>query len=106
MGAKSIGVASDVLALLDFRKTAVSASLYCDVQAKLIPAYERLGLSCEMVGRFKEVPNDVPCNAASTCPSDVPPFPIGIRSYRPGFSHKGAGVNIDCTKMGMVAVSK
>eukprot|EP00403_Amphidinium_massartii_P008531 CAMPEP_0178411034 /NCGR_PEP_ID=MMETSP0689_2-20121128/21288_1 /TAXON_ID=160604 /ORGANISM="Amphidinium massartii, Strain CS-259" /LENGTH=462 /DNA_ID=CAMNT_0020032231 /DNA_START=78 /DNA_END=1466 /DNA_ORIENTATION=- len=90
------GAAATVLSLLDFKKTEaqLDSNLYCAVKAALIPAYEPLGLDCEKVGVWKDLPASVSCSNLPSCPATVT-LPQGLASY--DFSTDStAGSNVDC----------
>jgi hypothetical protein len=93
------GVASAVLELLDFKKSGadLDPNLYCAVKAKLIPAYKPLGLSCEFVGKWKDLPSGVSCPDLPACPSGVAALPAGEPKYSSGETDTTAGTNVDCS---------
>jgi len=91
----SSDVGKNVLALLDYKhnSTQLTPDLYCAVKAALIPAYEALGLDCQKVGTWKELPSGKTCNV--TCPTVQDDLPTGLQSYVPD-TDTSAGNNVDC----------
>jgi len=92
------GVGSSVLNLLDFKKTSeeLDANLYCAVEAALIPAYEPLGLDCDMVGVWKDHNSEaISCEDLPACPTGVAALPDGLADYIPD-TETTAGSNTDC----------
>jgi hypothetical protein len=90
------GVGTAVLALLDYTKASsdLNSDLYCAVKAALIPAYEPLGLDCDMVGTYKKLPADKTCASLPACPATTT-LPAGLSSYHP-VTDTSAGSNTDC----------
>lgn len=92
------GVGTDVLALLDYTKTEaqLSTNLYCEVKKKLIPAYEPLGLDCDMVGTWKShnTTLDDSCTGVPACPAAAT-LRSGLATYSPDTT-TSAGSNMDC----------
>ena len=88
----------EVLALLDFKKSEsqLTASVYCEVRAKLVAAFAGLGLDCDLVGDWKGHNSTVlPCTSTTaTCPAKTT-VPEGI-SYTPTDSSASVGTNTDC----------
>jgi len=89
--------ANTTLGLLDFRKSEadLDSDLYCAVKAALIPAYKPLGLDCQKVGKYKDLPDDKSCSSPLECPL-TEALPQGLDNYIPNTATT-AGSNIDCT---------
>jgi hypothetical protein len=93
------GAAATVLGLLDYTlaETDLDANVYCAVREALIPAYAALGLDCDDVGVWKDLP-DTP---ASICPDQVAvcpsgsTLPTGHATYAP-LTDTTAGSNVAC----------
>lgn len=79
------GAGTNVLALLDFKKTEAQlpSNLYCAVKTELVPSYQPLGLDCAKVGVLKGHDDtlDDNCNAPA-CPA-TQTLPTGLDSYVP-----------------------
>mmetsp|Transcript_74722 Transcript_74722/g.139489 ORF Transcript_74722/g.139489 Transcript_74722/m.139489 type:complete len:137 (+) Transcript_74722:2-412(+) len=90
------GTASVALDHLSYMKAEneLAADLYCTVQAALIPAYEPLGLDCDKVGTWKDLPSSVQCSNLPACPT-TPALPQGLASYD-FTTDTTPGSNVDC----------
>jgi hypothetical protein len=99
----SPGTGTAVLALMTYTTTP-AANLYCNVKAALIPAYDNLGLSCEMVGTYKKFGTSgyvAPDCAAlgvtiPACPTGVAALSMGTTSEAALATTTSAGTNLDC----------
>jgi len=99
----SPGTGTAVLALMTYTTTP-AANLYCNVKAALIPAYDSLGLSCEMVGTYKKFGTSgyvAPDCAAlgvtiPACPTGVAALSMGTTSEAALATTTSAGTNLDC----------
>lgn len=89
--------ANTTLGLVDFRKSEadLDSDLYCAVKAALIPAYQPLGLDCQKVGEYKDLPDDKSCSSLPQCPPTQETLPQGLASYTPNTATT-AGSNVDC----------
>jgi hypothetical protein len=94
------GAASAVLALLDYTlaEADLDANVYCAVREALIPAYASLGLDCDDVGVWKDLP-DTPAticpDEVDACPTEQSTLPIGLATYEPD-TDTTAGSNVAC----------
>jgi len=93
--------AKNVLNLLDFKKTKdeLNSDLYCAVKAELIPVYSKLGLDCEKVGTYKDLPSSKTCASLPNCPSTQAALPTGLSTYVPDVTTT-KGSNVDCFPAG------